>query len=233
VELVSELPAEALVAPEPVTPGDPSEDPFCSFWSGDDPRIHAELCELLEKEGIPHKTIRREDHLFHISRYAAFQIGIPFSQFDKAEAMVKEAYGVEAEPEDAALMPYEKQRTGSSKTIAPWLPVRRGFSWSGGEKGGETSQSGAAAEHALVGSAAKKASGDWDPGNWFPEDATAEIWSGEMVEMGELLAAALGENRIHARVAESGRVQRLFVLPGDEGRAREIVREVVEGVQPE
>ena len=75
--------------------------------------------------------------------------------------------------------------------------------------------------------------GEWDPGNWYPEDATAEIWEGEQAEMGELLAASLGENRIHARVAETGRAHRLFVLPVDEMRAREIVREVVEGVPPE
>jgi hypothetical protein len=232
VELVSDLPETALVAPEPVSPpGDPEEDPFCAFWSGDDPRIHAELCELLSKESIPYKTVRREDHLFRISRYAAFQIGIPFSLFEKAEAVVKEAYGADAEPEDAGLTPYEKQRTGSSKTIAPWLPAPRGFSWSGGEKSGE--RSGTAAREAAVGDAAKKAHGDWDPGGWFPEDATVEIWSGVHMEMGELLAAALGENRIHARVAEVGASYRLFVLPGDEERALEIVREVAEGVPPE
>lgn len=234
VELVSEWPAEALVAPEPASaPGDPEEDPFCSFWSGDDPRIHAELCELLDTESIPHKTVRREDHLFHISRYAAFQIGIPFSQFEKAEAVVKEAYGAEAEPGDAELMPYEKQRTGSSKTIAPWLPAPRGFSWSGGEKGGETPHSGTAAEEALVGDASEKAREEWDPADWYPEDATLEIWEGEQVEMGELLAASLGENQIHARVAETKGAYRFFVLPADETRAREIAREVVEGVPPE
>jgi hypothetical protein len=50
--------------------------------------------------------------------------------------------------------------------------------------------------------------------------------------MGELLAASLGENQIHARLADAGGVHRLFVLPANETRAREIVREVVEGVPP-
>src|SRR5580704_12229361 len=131
--LVDELPSEALVATEPVAPGDPEEDPFCSFWSGDDPRIHAELCGLLDKEKIPHRTVRREDHLFRISRYPAFQIGIPFSTFERAEAAVKEAYdsGAEAEEQDAALLlPYEKERATSSRTVVPWLPASRGFAWS-------------------------------------------------------------------------------------------------------
>jgi hypothetical protein len=135
VPLVDDLPAEALVAPEPAAaPGDPEEDPFCSFWSGDDPRIHAELCELLDKERIPYKTLRREDHLFRISRYPAFQIGIPFSMFERAEAAVKEAYGsgAEAEAQDAVLLlPYEKQRATTSRAVTPWLPASRGFAWSG------------------------------------------------------------------------------------------------------
>ena len=234
MELVSELPVEALVAPEPAAaPGDPDEDPFCAFWSGDDPRILAELCELLDKESIPHKTVRREDHLFRISRYAAFQIGIPFSQFERAEALVKEAYGSDAEAEGLALAPYEKQRTGSSKTIAPWLPAAKGFAWSGQGKAEESSQAGASAGEPGGGDFSEQARVSWDPKGWYPEDATVEIWAGGQAEMGELLAASLGENRIHARVAETGRTFKLFVMPADEGRAREIVREVVEGVPPE
>ena len=234
MELVDELPAGALVAPAPaVAPGDPDEDPFCSFWSGDDPRIHAELCELLDKESIPHKTVRREDHLFRIARYAAFQIGIPFSQFEKAEAIVKEAYGSTAEPEDAAPTPYEKQRVGSSRTIAPWLPASRGFAWSGREKIGESSPTEPAADRSRVESDPEQLRSDWDPGEWHPEDATLEIWAGEQAELGELLAASLGENQIHSRVAESRGAYRLFVLPADETRAREIVRGVVEGLPPE
>ena len=235
VALVRDLPQDALVAPEPAaSPGDPGEDPFCSFWSGDDPRIHAELCELLDKESIPHKTVRREDHLFRIARYAAFQIGIPFSQFEKAEAAVKEAYGSDVDPEDAArLQPYEKQRTGSSRTIAPWLPAPRGYSRPGGEETEETTQADTEAEEPAFENVSEESRANWEPGNWHPEDATVEIWEGELAEMGELLAASLCENRIHARVAEAKGAHRLFVLPGDEVRAREIVREVVEGVPPE
>jgi len=38
----------------------------------------AELCELLNEEGIPHKTVRREDHLFNLNSKSGFQIGIHF-----------------------------------------------------------------------------------------------------------------------------------------------------------
>jgi hypothetical protein len=194
VDLVYELPAAAIVPPETVDPGDPEENPFCSFWKGDDPRVHAELCELLAEQGIPCRTIRRQDHLFNWNTRSAFEIGVPFSQFDRAEAVVKEAYSGENEPaSETVVVPLE-------------LPefVRR-----------------------------REPRAAWDPERWYPEDASVEIWEGGQPEMGELLAASLSENQIHARVAEAKGVHRLFVLPEDEARAREILREVVEGVPPE
>jgi hypothetical protein len=124
---------------------------------------------------------------------SAFEIGVPFSQFDKAETAIKDAYGGENEP--------------ASEEVAVPLELPEFV---------EPSESRAAR----------------DPERWYPEDATVEIWEGDQPEMGELLAASLGENQIHARVAEAKGGHRLLVLPEDETRAREIVRQVVEGVPP-
>jgi len=194
VELVYEPPAAAIVPLETADPGDPEEDPFCSFWKGDDPRVHAELCELLGEQGIPQKTIRRQDHLFNWNTRSAFEIGVPFSQFERAEAIVKDAYGGENEP------------------VSRDVPDPR-----------ELPESVEPCESRATGG----------PESWYPEDATVAIWSGDQPEMGELLAASLSENQIHSRVADSKGIRRLFVLPDDERRAREIVREVVEGAPPE
>ncbi len=234
LELVRELPAAALVASEPVAPGDPDEDPFCSFWSGDDPRLHVELCELLDKEHIPLKTVRRADHLFHISKYPAFQVGIPFSLFERAETVVKEAYGSDAEPQDAAqLLPYEKQRVTASRTISPWLPASRGFAWSSRDRAEETTpQPESTSEQPSADSFVQEPCSDWDPDGWHPEDATAEVWSEGSPEFSDMLGSSLKENQIHFRFTQSGGKRRLFVLREDESRAREIVREVVEGVPP-
>ncbi len=99
------------------------DDPFCSFWRGDDPRIHAELCELLNEEGIPHKTVRREDHLFNLNTKSAFEIGIPFSKFEKAETAIRDAYGTEEKQPDAArLLPYGKGYTAGLRGALPWRP---------------------------------------------------------------------------------------------------------------
>jgi hypothetical protein len=61
-----------------------------------------------------------------------------------------------------------------------------------------------------------------------------EVWSGNPEEWGSLFEMSLKENRINYRVtAESDELKRVFVMPEDEVRAREIVREIVEGDPPE
>ena len=64
---------------------------------------------------------------------------------------------------------------------------------------------------------------------WYPEDATVEIWSQDDDISGGV-AMALKENLIHCRVDHRDGLYKAFVMPEDEARAREIVREVVEGL---
>jgi hypothetical protein len=76
--------------------------------------------------------------------------------------------------------------------------------------------------------------GDGDPKNWYPEDATLEVWGGNPKDKGFVVEMSLKENRINYRVVmESDELKRVFVMPEDEARAREIVREIVEGTPPE
>ncbi|HYL64490.1 MAG TPA: hypothetical protein VE077_17890 [Candidatus Methylomirabilis sp.] len=212
VDLVVELPKESLEKPEPVTPGDPSDDPFCMFWQGDDPRIHAEICGVLDEESIPHKTVRRADHLFNLTNYAAFQIGVPFSMFERAENAVKEAY--ETAPQD--LDPTENlagPRALPQNTI--WfkpLPPR------------------------LTPGASEDVPGppiDGDLSEWHADDAAAEIWTGADDYLCGVLIAALHENQIHVAKRNENGKQVLSVLSPDEAQAREIVHEVLDGQPPE
>jgi hypothetical protein len=55
------------------------------------------------------------------------------------------------------------------------------------------------------------------------------VWHADGREPGDFLVAALHENGIPCRMERSGERQQLYVLPVDAERAREIVREVVEG----
>lgn len=220
VDLVAELPKNALymrragedgqyqVAGEP---GDPNEDPFCSFWKGDDPRVHAELCEVLDEAGIPHNTVYRRDHLFNLRNYAAFEVGVPFSLYERAENVIKEAYGTD-EVEDVGaqevqLLPDRPSRY--IKKLPEMLTPPDDENIPGPPSAGE------------------------NEAGWYPEDATVKVWTTEKGEASDFLVAALHENEIRCRVERNGGHAALYVLPEDETRAREIVREVVEGRPPE
>lgn len=188
-----------------------SEDPFCSFWKGDDPRIHADVCSVLDEAGIPHKTVRRRDHLFNLSNYAEFQIGVPFSLFERAETAVKDAFDLDASDPDAA------QNLSASLLPEPSRGIRR-------------------LPERLTPPMSENVPGPPSEGeayDWHPGDATTEIWSGDDSWLGNMIAASLRENQMYCRRdAAEGRYT-VFVLPAEEDRAREIVREIVEGTPPE
>jgi hypothetical protein len=233
VELVHEPPASASGAGDAGGRAENPDDPFCSFWRGDDPRIHAELCELLNEEGIPHRTVRREDHLFNLNTKSAFEIGIPFSQFEKAEAAIKDAYGTEEEQQDVGrFLPYGMGYTAELGGAFPWQPLAKGFARAelGPEEEAESAE--AAPEKPDAGQY-ENISTDWDPTKWNPEEATVQVWSGEQSYPGEMIEMALRENQIHLRFENKNGRSTIYVLPEDETRARKILKEIVEGVPPE
>ncbi|MGB2662716.1 MAG: hypothetical protein WAK48_01855 [Candidatus Acidiferrum sp.] len=191
-------------------PGDPNEDPFCSFWKGDDPRVHAELCGVLEEAGIPHNTVYRRDHLFNLRNYSAFEVGVPFSMYERAENVVKEAYGTE-----------DVMDVGAQEVqLLPDRPIHSIR---------KLPESLTPPDEDNIPGPPSTAEGT----DWFPEDATVKVWSTESAEPSDFLVAALHENEIRCRVDRRGQHVELYVLPEDETRAREIVREIVEGQPPE
>lgn len=215
VDLVHELPlarTESFESRQDTSSGENEEDPFCSFWKGDDARLHAELCSVLDEAGIPHKTVRRQDHLFNLNNYPAFQIGVPFSLFEKAEAAVKDAYGMDGSDPDAV----------QSLSFPAFIP--------------DHSRVTRKLPNTLTPAEEENIPGPPDAG----EDAELgfdglgmEVWSGEDVSVGDMLVASLRENKIGVRRKNAVGKQSLFVSPREEARAREIVKEVVEGVPPE
>jgi len=197
----------------PGEPGDPNSDPFCSFWKGDDTRVHAELCEVLDEAGIPHNTVFRRDHLFNLTNYPAYEVGVPFSMFERAENAVKEAYGTD-----------EVMDVGVTELQGHVLP----------ERANELRKLPAT----LTPKASEEIPGPPTAGDhedWFPEDATIRVWSSSHNDNAqtEFLVAALHENGIRCRVDHSSRTAEIFVLPEDQARAREVVREVVENTPRE
>jgi hypothetical protein len=216
VDLVWELPKNAIEMRQTGEdgeyrvaggPGDPNEDPFCSFWKGDDPRVHAELCGVLDEAGIPHNTVYRRDHLFNLRNYAAFEVGVPFSMYERAENVVQEAYGTD-----------DLADVGSQEVqLLADRPIRK-------------------LPEMLTPPADENIPGPPNAGegaDWYPVDATVKVWSTENGDPSDFIVAALHENEIRCRIERKGQRADLYVLPEDEVRAREIVKEVVDGRPPE
>jgi hypothetical protein len=198
----TELGSAAGADAEPAEPGDPNKDPFCSFWKGTDLRVCTEICTVLDEAGIPHKTIRRQDYLFNLNNQSPYEVGVPASFYEKAELAIKDAFGTDETGEDAV----------------PLLPAP-------GEDGIEPFDErgkGRATEEERV------EANEW-LGPRYPEDATVEVWSGEDVGLWEMIEMSLKENDVLTRSETEADGTRMFVLPGDEVRAKEIVREIVEG----
>jgi hypothetical protein len=109
VDLVQELASSSDAAAE--------QDPFCQLWKGEDPRVFAELCAVLEESGIPYRRVQWQDHLFNIMRFPEFRLAVPFSRFEQSEQAVVEAYASAAEA-DNAMYPTVENREGYRELIS-------------------------------------------------------------------------------------------------------------------
>jgi hypothetical protein len=164
----------------------------------------------LDEAGIPHNTVFRRDHLFNLSNNPAFELGVPFSLFEKAENAVKEAFGTEDDGSPKLLEdpPPIPERTRQFRRLPEMLTPAESEDIPGPPTAGE------------------------DTG-WSEEDATVKVWETNTGEPSDSIVAALHENRILCRADRDGSNAAVYVLPEDEPRARELVREVVEGKPPE
>ena len=61
---------------------------------------------------------------------------------------------------------------------------------------------------------------------------TSAVWSGDDQERANFLSQALKENEIPVSVEKHGQETTIYVPPEEETLAREIIREIVEGVPP-
>jgi hypothetical protein len=66
--------------------------------------------------------------------------------------------------------------------------------------------------------------------HWRPEDATAEVWSQGASDTSSIVELSLRENLVHYRLdCTKNGTRKFFVLPEDEPRAREILRQIERG----
>jgi len=82
------------------------EKSFALLWSGNDARIHAEICEALESQKIPARTLGSEDHLFNFTTRPAFELYVPVELVNSAREAIRQVAAVEEteEPSESDLL---------------------------------------------------------------------------------------------------------------------------------
>ncbi len=207
VDLVYELPVQTprkrAVPQEPIAVLEGDEFKALQRWEGS--LECARACRRLKDAGITYRVIEFPQVFgYQMEPRPEFEIAVPTAQYERA----KEILGIQIELGEENLPSEEEIREVMELPAKDEIPTDQ------------------------------RTQGDWDPTNWYPEDATIEIWSGldsgAASNKGWMIELALKENRILSRadVREDG-TRVFFVRPEDEARAREIVREVVEGAPPE
>jgi hypothetical protein len=83
--------------PDENSPATAADDPYCVFWEGEDTRVFAEICGVLEEEGIAYRALRHDVQIFRFSPNSKMRIGVLFSKFHQAERVVVEAFGATTE----------------------------------------------------------------------------------------------------------------------------------------
>lgn len=193
-------------------PGDPNEDPFCKFWVGNDDRVLSELQSVLDEAQIPHKTVRREDWLLNRLDHARLNLGVPASVYERAEQAVGDAFSSQPLLRDTdGLIPESLQKKLDFDQDEPSMELP---------------------DFGLQPERTKSRSSDL-LGEWYPEDATSQVWNGDDPNTKDMIEMSLHENEIHTRWETQGKLFEVFVLPEDETRAREIIREIVESTPME
>jgi hypothetical protein len=170
--------------------------------------------------------------LFNLNNQSAYEVGVPASLYEKAETAIKEAFGTDEETGEGAVRLLNERNRESFERLAN-LPLEEKLKERPEEEAPGFLESLLTPKGRQRGLGKVAGTSTASEREWYPEDATSLAWEGEPAEARETIEMSLTENDIWTRWEMENGKPRLFVLSEDEGRAKEIVREIVEGQAPE
>ncbi len=228
VDLVETLPAEEEVDHAPPQAAAQMDHPTL-LWSGANAGVFSALTAALDQSGIPYNKEELDARLVFTSQHGDLEIWVPAAHLPQAETILK---SVLANPLN-------------SEAANPGNAVENDDSAVASEDG------------ALTDEDAGEIRDEDATRELYPEDATAEVWSGADENMAEILKSCHAEigmacyvhrpgdsdadhgsasRESHSDAASSQSGADLFavrVLPVDEGRAQEVVRQVTDAAPPQ
>lgn len=183
---------------------------FTLLWSGSDARVHAEICEALERQGIPLRSLDTDDYLFNLTMRPAHKVYVPAELVNSARDAVKQVADMEESenPTESDLLEIPADEDPENEEYEERRPSH-----------------GLDPEDASV-------------EIWSGEDANlAAMIASSLRENGIPYRRHPGLS--DAEIAEAKRASdelsamRLLVFPEDEERASEIIREILDAAPPE
>jgi hypothetical protein len=202
------------------------EKSFALVWSGNDSRLHAEICEALDRRQIPVRTLGSEDHLFNLATRPAFEVYVPADLVNSAREAIKQVAAMEeiAEPSESDLLEipaeegspndeYEEERRDSRGLDPQDATVEI---WSGQDR--ELA--------AMIVSSLRE--------NHIPCRPDPDLSDPDLAEPPDITGSDIAApDAAEKSLSDQMRATRLFVFPEDEKSAKEIVREIVNAAPPE
>jgi hypothetical protein len=210
----------ALVVDPPKNPsanppqGEDSEiRSFTLLWSGSDARVHSEICEALERKGIPLRSLDTDDYLFNLTMRPAHQVYVPTDLVNSAREAVKQVADME-----------ESENFAESDLLE--IPAEEGP-----ENDEHEENEGHRQSHGF-------GPQDVSVEIWSGENANLAVMiASSLRENGipyrrdpELSDAEIAQTK---RASDELPAMRLLVFPEDEERASEIIREILNAAPPE
>jgi hypothetical protein len=199
------------------------------LWSGLSRKMRAAICAALDSVQIAHVETAKEFGLLPSTIQSASFIWVGLRDHAAARSVLdKWLVATKTMEQLAAPKPNDGGRT------SPFGSVQRMFGHLPDVTSGDFEDS--PFENSL---AMFKADADGEPladdivEDFKPEDATAEVWSGEDHEMAQYLKLALAGIGIGGVLRDDKAKTQVLVLPANESRARELIREVIEGTPPQ
>ncbi len=222
VDLVETLPAEEEIDHSAPATAAQMDHPTL-LWSGASGGIFSALTTALDEANIPYNKEELDARLVFSSQHADLEVWVPAANFPQAKPILDSILANPLNSDPAT--PNASEFGGESATLE--------------EEGGEDYESDDDFRHNHIAR------------ELFPDEATAEVWSGKDENMADMLKSCLTEIGINcylrtpdseefledagdeAQESYSDAPFAIRVLPEDETRARQIVRSITDGLPPQ
>jgi hypothetical protein len=194
----------ALVAEAPRSTSRADGRPDSLLWQGANPHALANIRSILSEAKIPYGAHEPDTPIFFTSAPRVWQIRVFADDLQRAAKLIEDQVESDEDPD----APADTLDGDTAEMAGNELAVEADLE--------ESSSPGR----------------DYVPGDWDPEQATCEVWSGDNRDMAQNLCVCLRETGIGSRLSLKMTATQVFVMPQDEARAREIVREIVNQAPP-